>query len=252
MEQDFNYYKDLIEKNQLPDGFDQWLMVGENDQTLAHIAVKNKILPPLPPNWTDNTKDWLVKNNDGATIAHLAARKSILPPDWTKNHEDWLIKSKHDFTIGFFYSEKNKNHFNNPINLEDYCQNMINHIYPIVEKGRVFKFYAKNLNNFLNPFLSCIKEKSDKEWIKKSDDYSGYLIDYVESVIDYIKNNLLFDYDIGGDDLILANQIKENIKQTSLYIQDEKIKIKEHLFSRYESKNQSIINENEIDLSRSL
>ena len=305
MKKDFDYYKDLIEKKQLPEGFDQWLMTDDEGNTLAHVAVyMDKLLPDwtdktedwlikdslgntiahvaasrgiLPPHWTCNTKNWLLKDINGDSIAHEAAYKGILPPDWTdktedwltiahvaahsgvlplnwtSNPENWLIKNSWEYSIGFLYSNAHKEHYNNPKTLEDYCKNMINHLYPLIYKKNGFEQgEINNLNNFLEPFLKCIDETTQKEWMKTSDNYSSFLIDYVDSIMNYIQDHLRFVDFIEGDDLILANQIKDNLDQTSHHLQNEKIKIKEYLFKQHEFKNQSIINENEIDLSRSL
>ena len=286
MEKDFYYYKKLIEGNQLPDDFNQWLMQNEYDETndcgetLAHIAAFYGNLPvnwtdkredwlnksdhgltvahiaavcgTLPTDWTDYTNDWLNKDNDGYTVAYLAARNGSLPKDWTDDPEDWKIQDYADLTIGFIYSNHHKEHYNNPKNLDDYCQNMIDHLYPIVEKEKIASGHANDVNIFLEPFINSIQKQSEDDWMKTSDEYSGFLIDHVESVIDYIQHHLRFVDNIDGDDLILANQIKENIEQASQYIQDEKIRIKEHLFKHHEYKNNSAIKDDKIDLSRSL
>ena len=279
MDKDFDYYKKLIEEDQLPDSFNQWLMKGKFSYTLAHFAAEKGILPPdwtdktedwlvenkyritiaheaalkniLPTNWTDKTEDWLVKDRWGNTIAHEAAYSGFLPMDWTDDPKDWLIKNKWKDTIGLYFCH-HKEHYNNPKTLEEYCQNMIDHIYPIVEKEKITSWYVNDVNNFLELFIDSIQKQSEDDWMKTSDDYSGFLIDYIESVIDYIQHNLRFDDDIRGDDLILVNQIKKNIEQTSQLIKDEKIKIKEHLFKHHESKNQSVIKEKEPDFSETL
>ena len=219
MEKDFDYYKDLIEKNKFPEGlpesFDQWLMKGENGETLAHVASK----------------------------------KGILPTDWTDDINDWLIKNEKGQTIGFLYFSHHKEHYNNPQTIENYCQNIINHLYPIVDNGAIESGYVNDLNIFLEPFIDSIQMQSKDDWMKTSDDYSGFLIDYVESIISHIQNHLYFDDFIVGYDLILANQIQDNLQQASHLINDEKMKIKEHLFSHYESKNKSIIDNKITDFS---
>ena len=250
MEKDFDYYEDLIKKNKLPDGFDEWLMKGKFSYTLAHFAAYKGI---LPPDWTDKKKDWLIENNYGDTVAHYASCNGILPPDWTNKPEDWLIEDGCWRTIGFCYSENSKHHYNDPKTLEDYCQNMNDHLFPIFrDNSEIFIFHLKSFNNFLNPFLKSIQEQKQDEWMKTSESYSGFLIDYTESIVSYIQDNLRFVDNIQGDDLILANQIKENLEQTSQHLQNEKIKIKEHLFAHHESKNQSIINEKEPSFSETL
>ena len=303
MEKDFEYYKNLIEQDQLPDGFDQWLMNDENGWTLAHIAACHGNLPPdwtdnpkdwlvkdrwgntvahdstrseiLPKNWTDKPADWLMKDDDGITVAHLAVLIGILPPGWTDKTEDWLVKNDYDYTvasyaaskgtlppdwtddpndwkiqdndgytIGFFYSLNHQQHYNNPQSIEEYCQNMKDHLFPIVEKSLIQHYQINHFHHFLEPFISCIKGQTQDSWMKTSDTYSGFLIDYTESVVSYIQDNLRFVDFIEGDDLILANKIKDNLEQTSQHLQNEKIKIKEHLFLHYESKNKSIIKDN--------
>lgn len=96
---EFKYYEDLIEnKGRTPDHFnrDQWLMTNDNGLTLAHVAAGRGI---LPPDWTDNSEDWLVKDKDDLSIAFVAASSHCLEPDWTDKTEDWLIRASELYSL---------------------------------------------------------------------------------------------------------------------------------------------------------
>ena len=267
MERDFDYYLDLIEKNQLPDDFDQWLMMDKDGTALAHVAASYSILPSdwtdktedwliknhrgigetiafyaisndiLPVNWTDKTEDWLEDFDGYRTLAHIAAKKGYLPPDWNGKKE-LLVKDSQGKSIGFYYYA-NLNKCDNNQTLEDYCQNMKDHLPSLI-------YERKLLINFLDPFLKSIQEQSQKEWMKTSDAYSVFLIDYVESIMDYIQDNLCFSDSIPYEEFEdLADKIKDKLNKTSQYIENEKVRIKEHLFKHYEDKNKSISKDEE-------
>ena len=223
-----------------PKDFNQLLVSSESGNTLAHKAARDG---NLQPDWTDKKEDWLVKNKLEITIAHSAARKGILSPDWTDDPEDWLIKDDLNHTIGFIYSKHDKPFYNNPKTIEDHGQNIIDHILPIFERDKIIKISRSetyHFNIFLNPFLKKIKEQKFDDWMKTSDDYSGFLIDFVENIICNLKSNLNFEEETKYS-IKMIKEIEEIIDQ----IQNDKLKIKEHLFKHYESKNQSIINEKE-------
>ena len=86
--------------------------------------------------------------------------------------------------------------------------------------------------------------------MKTSNNYFGFLIDYVEMIIGFIKDNIRLDQKMKDDNyLMLVNNFLDTIEKTSQYIKNEKIKIKEHLFKHHESKNQTIMKEKEPDFS---
>ena len=305
MDKDFEYYTELIRKRKLPKNFNQWLVKDEEGNALAHIAAKHKILPPnwtnkredwlvkdsngytvahiatyygilrldwtdktedwlvedfwgetiahyaakkgiLPHDWTDDPKDWLIKDKNGETIAHYAAEKRILPKDWTDKNEDWCIKNNNNETIGLLFCSDKKYHYNNPQTIEDYYKNTKDHLFPLTENfSKISNSKFIHVNNFLEPFIDIIKKQSQDDWMKSSDDYSGFLIDHVECIIDHLRYNLHFE-NIKGNNL-------RNLIQASEYIKDEKMTIKQHLFEQHESKNQSIIKDNkEPDFSDTL
>ena len=244
MEKDFYYYKKLIEGNQLPDDFNQWLMIDGYGTTLAHIAAYEGV---LPTDWTDDPKDWIIRDKDRITIAHEAALKNILPTNWTTNKEDWLIEIEHR-TIGFIFSSKNYKHYNDPKTLVEYSQNIINHLLPLISNNFIGSDSVLNINNFLNPFYNKIIEQKHDDWIKTSDEYSGFLIDYVETIINQMEIKKYFSID---DDNLFFDEFNDNIEQIKKIIEYNKIEIKNRLFSHHESKHQSI-RKDKLDFSNTL
>lgn len=232
MEQDFNYYKKIIEKYQLPDDLGQWLMTNEEGNTLAHIAAKKGI---LPPDWTDKTEHWLIKDALKTTIAHNAAINGTLPINWTNDPQDWMIFDISNSSIGLNFSYNKKEHYNSPENLIEYAENIKNHLYPFLDHTLTVMIDLQVLKAFINPFFREIKDTNIDGWLETSDEYSGFLIDYIESIVETIKEDLKFE----GKEKIPAffhKKITNEIDDTIDYIKQEKIVIKERLFNQYATK----------------
>jgi hypothetical protein len=65
-DKDINHWFNLADKGDLPPGFSQWSLRDKNGMTVAHMAAKKGKLPP-------GFELWDIADNNGRTVAHEAA-----------------------------------------------------------------------------------------------------------------------------------------------------------------------------------
>ncbi len=71
-----NYFV-LAAKGKLPAKFNHWLLRNEKGETVAHVAAKVKQLPIT-------FKYWGMKDKDGKTVAQVAYDNKTLPKDFMR------------------------------------------------------------------------------------------------------------------------------------------------------------------------
>lgn len=243
-----NYY-DKMKISQLPEDFDQWLLPNhKNTTTLAHEAAK---LNKLPLYWTSCPEDWLQKDNLDFCVAHYAAKNGCLPTDWTDDPRDWLVKDRFGSTIAHIAASKNalpedfpylefKNsqsitiglrlfqsqHFPLKEDIYEFSQDIKKHILPCFNNLKLNKEDSKSIHSFMSIFYHKLNEASVEELMTTSEQYSGFLLNHVESIIsEIVSNHNPNNYHY--HDIIL---------KTEKLVNEKTLNIKEMLFSRYSEK----------------
>ena len=218
MEKDFDYYKKLINKNQLPNDFDQWLMTDKDDgygTTLAHFAAYNC---KLPRDWTDKSEDWLIKDKLGNTVAHHAAYSGSLPDDFT----ELSIKNNDGKTIGYYHYLFGDFSFSD--SLKELCDDVVNHIVSMHDNNNRDSLNMTAIEKIIFKFQAHISNATTETLMKTSDDYSGFLIDYVENTVSAIFEKIKnFQED---------KAIIKNTEDLLLHISQHRTDIKEQLFKK--------------------
>lgn len=82
-------------KQELPGGFDRWYLTNDEGETLAHVAARYGYLH-------DDFKGWAwAMPNSGYTVAHIAAVHGRLPKDF----HNWELANEHGVTVAHVAAE---------------------------------------------------------------------------------------------------------------------------------------------------
>lgn len=84
-----------IEQGHLPSEFNEWEISDENGWSIAHLAAKAGLLP-------EYFNDWHISDKDGWTVAHEAAKNGNLPTGFTQ----WHLKDKNRISVKSIYNKK--------------------------------------------------------------------------------------------------------------------------------------------------